>query len=98
MDYFIKMQQENQDRNQLDTEMREWAAKNINHMIVKDEISETFIPYLMQKASQLNAKYPRVKKNLRVSVHSSSADMMMITFSDQLTYAAHRVYRYFSPF
>jgi hypothetical protein len=97
-DYFIKIQSELADRNKLDTEIREWAESHINNVLVKDELSENFIPYLMQVVTQLNEKYPRIKKNLRLSINTNITGRMTIVFSDVLVYSAHKVKSIFSPF
>lgn len=98
MDYYCFKTYENTDRNKLDKEIREWADKNINQMIIKNDTSESFMVYLSIKINRLNAAHPYVKKKLELSVRSRSENEMYISFSPYLQYKLSAVLRYYSPF
>lgn len=99
MDYFIKKQYETQDRNKLDKEIREWADKNINQIIVPDNLSEAFMKQLGLKVNELNAKHANVKKKLLLSIRSrNSENQINISFSECLQYAGYAILNKYIPF
>jgi tRNA(Phe) wybutosine-synthesizing methylase Tyw3 len=98
MDFFVRKQYETADRNKLDAEIREYAAKKMEHLYVKDEYVDVLVKELKNKVSELNAKYSRVSKKLDVGLRKSEKDVIYISFSECLSYVAYRVKNVYSPF
>jgi hypothetical protein len=98
MDYFIRSQYVNGDRNMLDKEIREWAETKLHHLYVKDEYLNAVLQDIKNKVTELNAKYPRVQKKLEMSTWSGNKDVVNIRISEVLQYVAYVVEKVYSPF
>lgn len=96
--YFIRKQYESSDRNQLDKEIREYAAEKLTHIYVNGEYIDMLRLELEKKVAELNAKYARVSKKLDVSIRTSQKDTIYISFSECLQYVAYAIEDQYNPF
>ncbi len=97
MGYLIKNQYESADRNHLDRDIREWAAKDLHHLYVDDDYLDYVISDIKSKAAELNAKYPRVQKKLAVDTWNGHKDAVNIRISKCLQYVAYKVVKIYHP-
>lgn len=96
--YFIRKQYESSDRNQLDKEIRAYAAEKLTHIYVDGAYIDHLRIDLEAKVAELNAKYARVSKKLEVSLRTSEKDTIYISFSECLQYVAYAINDEYKPF
>ena len=96
--YFIRKQYESSDRNQLDKEIRLYAAEKLTHILVNGEYIDMLRLELEKKVAELNAKYARVSKKLDVSIRIKEKGTIYISFSECLQYVAYAIEDEYKPF